>query len=67
MMRVHFAARSLRKILKMNQETFWGRIGVGQSGGSRYEAGRALPLPVYMLLQMAYLSPLGAVKVFAKM
>lgn len=33
-----------------NQATFWGRFGVTQSGGSRYESGRAVPLSTAMLL-----------------
>lgn len=33
-----------------SQTEFWSRFGVSQSGGSRYENGRALPRPVLMLL-----------------
>lgn len=33
-----------------NQTEFWGRFGVTQSGGSRYESGREIPAPVAMLL-----------------
>ena len=47
--------RDLRKRLKMNQSEFWSRIGVTQSGGSRYESGRALPKPVRELVRLVYL------------
>lgn len=35
-----------------NQSEFWRRFGVTQSGGSRYESGRQIPLPVRALLVM---------------
>lgn len=44
----------LRKSLNMSQEEFWGRIGITQSGGSRYESGRRVPEPVRLLLVLAY-------------
>jgi len=47
--------RGLRKRLHMNQSKFWSRIGVTQSGGSRYESGRSLPKPVRELLRLVYL------------
>jgi hypothetical protein len=34
-----FNPREIRQRLGLNQEAFWTRIGVTQSGGSRYEAG----------------------------
>lgn len=46
---------STRKKLKMSQSAFWGRIGITQSGGSRYENGsRVMPAPVAMLFKPAY-------------
>lgn len=48
------AALAYRKQLALNQAAFWGRIGVRQSGGSRYESGRKLSHPVQMLLHFAY-------------
>lgn len=39
-----------RKARGENQSEFWSRFGVTQSGGSRYESGRALPKPVAVLL-----------------
>lgn len=41
---------TFRKSLGENQSQFWGRFGVTQSGGSRYETGRSLPLPVAILV-----------------
>ncbi len=41
---------SYRKARGENQSAFWSRFGVTQSGGSRYESGRALPKPVAVLL-----------------
>lgn len=46
--------RQMRKKLGMQQKEFWSRVGVSQSGGSRYESGRAIPLPVRLLLLFAY-------------
>lgn len=45
----------LRKSLKFNQTDFWGAVGVSQCSGSRYEHGRVMPLPVYMLVAAVYL------------
>jgi transcriptional regulator with XRE-family HTH domain len=45
----------LRKRLGLNQSEFWGCVGISQSGGSRYEKeNRGLPVPVRMLLDIAY-------------
>ena len=46
--------RHLRKRLELNQQEFWSRLGVTQSGGSRYESGRRVPQPVKILLELAY-------------
>lgn len=45
---------ALRKSTGQNQADFWGRIGVTQSGGCRYERGRNIPAPVHLLIQIAY-------------
>lgn len=47
-------ARDLRRLLSLNQSDFWGRLGVTQSGGSRYESGRDMPKPVALLLHLTY-------------
>lgn len=41
---------SSRRAAKMNQTAYWQRFGVTQSGGSRYESGRLIPLPTAMLI-----------------
>lgn len=47
-------ARELRRKLGMNQNDFWGRLMVTQSGGSRYETGRGMPEQVALLLHLTY-------------
>ncbi|MBS0313411.1 MAG: helix-turn-helix domain-containing protein [Burkholderiales bacterium] len=47
--------REIRQKLGLNQEEFWQKIGVTQSGGSRYEAGREMPRPVTELLRLVHL------------
>jgi transcriptional regulator with XRE-family HTH domain len=46
--------RDIRRRLGLNQQEFWGRIGVTQSGGSRYESGRRMPKPVRELLRLVH-------------
>lgn len=43
-----------RQKLGINQTKFWSRVGVTQSGGSRYESGRKIPKPIQHLLVIAY-------------
>lgn len=45
---------AVRAATGLNQSEFWGRVGVTQSGGSRYEGGRRMPTPVKMLIALAY-------------
>jgi hypothetical protein len=47
----------------MNQQEFWGQIGVTQSGGSRYESGREMPKPVRELLQLVHVDQLNLLNV----
>jgi len=47
--------REIRRRLGLNQQEFWSRIGVTQSGGSRYETGRAMPKPVRELLRLVHI------------
>jgi transcriptional regulator with XRE-family HTH domain len=47
--------REIRRKLRMNQQEFWSRIGVTQSGGSRYESGRTKPKPVRELLRLVHI------------
>ena len=50
--------RQVRRNLGLNQEEFWNRIGVTQSGGSRYETGRDIPKPVQQLLRLIHVEQL---------
>lgn len=54
--------REIRTRLGMNQQEFWGRIGVTQSGGSRYESGRNMPKPVRELLRVVHMDQIDLKK-----
>ncbi len=54
--------REIRRRLHMNQQDFWSRIGVTQSGGSRYESGRAMPKPVRELLRLVHIEGIELAK-----
>jgi len=51
-------AREIRKKLGLNQQQFWSKVGVTQSGGSRYESGRNMPRPVRELLRLVHVEQL---------
>jgi transcriptional regulator with XRE-family HTH domain len=55
--------REIRLRLGLNQQEFWGRIGVTQSGGSRYESGRAMPKPVQELLRIVHVDQIDVRKI----
>jgi transcriptional regulator with XRE-family HTH domain len=55
--------KQIRQRLGMNQEEFWTRIGVTQSGGSRYESGRSMPKPVRELLRLVHVERLDLSRV----
>lgn len=44
------AAKDARAKTGLNQTAYWNRFGVTQSGGSRYESGRAVPRPTALLM-----------------
>jgi len=46
--------REIRRKLGLNQQQFWAKLGVTQSGGSRYESGRNIPRPVQALLRLVH-------------
>ena len=46
--------KEYRKKHRIRQSDFWQRVGITQSGGSRYEGARAIPEPVQLLLAIAY-------------
>jgi DNA-binding transcriptional regulator YiaG len=48
--------KTLRVKMRLNQVEFWNRLGVTQSGGSRYESGRAVPKPVAVLAHLVYVA-----------
>lgn len=52
---MEFDVRLLREFSGLDQREFWDRVGVTQSGGSRYENGRRLPKPVQQLLRLVYI------------
>lgn len=55
--------REIRRKLGLNQQEFWSRIGVTQSGGSRYESGRNMPKPVRELLRLVHIEQIDLSKV----
>lgn len=55
--------RQIRQRLGLNQQEFWGKIGVTQSGGSRYESGRRMPKPVRELLRVVHVDQIDLRKV----
>lgn len=59
--------KTLRTKLRMNQTEFWSRIGVTQSGGSRYEGGRLAPEPTRIVVDLAYGTPAAAIAKLAKL
>lgn len=44
--------RDLRYVMRENQTQFWSRFGVTQTQGSRYERGKAIPLPALLLIRL---------------
>ena len=56
-------AREIRRKLGLNQSQFWSKIGVTQSGGSRYESGRNMPRPVRELLRLVHVEQIDIQKV----
>lgn len=56
-------AREIRRKLGMNQSQFWSKIGVTQSGGSRYESGRNMPRPVQTLLRLVHVEQVDLAKI----
>lgn len=56
-------AREIRHKLGLNQSEFWAKIGVTQSGGSRYESGRNMPRPVQQLLRLVHVEQIDPNKI----
>ena len=55
--------REIRRKLGMNQSQFWSKIGVTQSGGSRYESGRNMPKTVRELLRLVHVEQIDIGKI----
>ncbi len=55
--------REIRRKLGMNQQQFWSKLGVTQSGGSRYESGRNMPRPVQHLLRLVHVEQIDIQKI----
>ena len=55
--------REIRRKLGLNQSQFLSKIGVTQSGGSRYESGRNIPRPVQALLRLVHIEQIDINKV----
>lgn len=49
-----------RAALALNQYEFWLPLGVTQSGGSRYEAGRPMPRPLRKLIYLMHVVGINA-------
>ncbi len=58
-----FNPREIRQRLGLNQQAFWTRVGVTQSGGSRYESGRSMPKPVRELLRLVHIEQIDLTRV----
>jgi transcriptional regulator with XRE-family HTH domain len=58
-----FDVRDIRRKLGLNQQEFWARLGVTQSGGSRYESGRSMPRPVRQLVRLVYVENIDIEKI----
>jgi transcriptional regulator with XRE-family HTH domain len=56
-------ARDIRRKLGFNQQQFWSKLGVTQSGGSRYESGRNMPRPVQHLLRLVHVEQIDIAKI----
>jgi transcriptional regulator with XRE-family HTH domain len=56
-------SRDIRRKLGLNQQQFWSKLGVTQSGGSRYESGRNMPRPVQHLLRLVHIEQVDINKI----
>lgn len=55
--------REVRQKLNMNQQEFWSKVGVTQSGGSRYESGREMPKAVRELVRLVHIDRIDLLKI----
>jgi predicted transcriptional regulator len=55
--------REIRQELGLNQLEFWSKVGVTQSGGSRYESGREIPKAVRELVRLVHIDRIDLTKI----
>ncbi len=58
-----FDPREIRRRLGLNQQQFWSKVGVTQSGGSRYESGRNIPKPVKELVRLVFVEEIKVAEI----
>jgi transcriptional regulator with XRE-family HTH domain len=47
--------KKIREEIGINQEAFWGKLGLTQSAGSRYESGRNMSRTIKKLAYLIYM------------
>src|SRR5690606_13019475 len=55
--------REIRQKLGLNQQDFWSKVDVTQSGGSRYESGREMPKAVRELVRLVHIDRIDLTKI----
>ncbi|MDT8364506.1 MAG: helix-turn-helix domain-containing protein [Nitrosomonas sp.] len=55
--------KEIRLKLGLNQQEFWSKVGVTQSGGSRYESGREIPKAVRELVRLVHIDGVDLTKI----
>lgn len=58
-----FNLSEIRRKLRLSQYDFWNKVGVTQSGGSRYENGRNMPKPVRELIRLVHIQKVDLSKI----
>lgn len=53
---------ALRRACGLTQREFWGKVGITQSGGSRYEHGQRMARPVALLIDLLYVRAIDTAK-----
>ncbi len=53
----------IRRKLRLSQYDFWNKVGVTQSGGSRYENGRNMPKAVRELVRLVHIEKIDLSKI----
>lgn len=52
---IQFDTATLRRQLGLSQTAFWGKLGLGQSGGSRSEDEGHVSVPIMKLIRLQYI------------